>query len=157
MAGKPWLTNPLDLIAGPGSPRKTRLAFLEEGSDPLGAVLRLEDVVAQLQSQPDGFLATRVQRLPHAAFDRRHGLLRPAGDASGDVEGARERLPVGNNLVDQSQTLCFARVDGLAEVHELHGPRGADQLGEAEQAAAPGHHAEPYFGERELCALARDP
>ena len=41
MGGKPWRTNPLnlDLIAGPESPFETRLAFLEEGPDPLGTVL----------------------------------------------------------------------------------------------------------------------
>jgi len=56
VAGKPWRTHflYLDLIAGPGSPLETRLAFLEEGRDPFLAVLSLEDVVAQLQRQPDG-------------------------------------------------------------------------------------------------------
>jgi hypothetical protein len=30
---------------------------------------------------------------------------------------ARERLPLWDNLVDQADALCFAGVDGLAELH----------------------------------------
>src|SRR5215203_6170850 len=67
----------LDLITHPGGPFETRLAFLEEGPGPLGTVLGSEDVVAQLQRQHNGFFAARVQRLPHAAFDRRHSRVHP--------------------------------------------------------------------------------
>src|SRR5215217_1783349 len=87
-------------------PRKTWLAFLEESPDPLGTVLRLEDVVTRLERQPDGLFAARPQRRPHAAFDGRHGLVHSHQPRKPQREGREESR---NRLFDAAEFLLHPR------------------------------------------------
>ena len=59
-----------------------------------------------LQRQHNGFFAARVQRLPHAAFDRRHGLVHP------HQPGEPQR--VGGKLMSSEMTTKNPMYTGIA-------------------------------------------